>query len=1635
MSAPTPVDFRSALETYIAGHLSISQLEAALVNALRAEPHMEAAHHGLVAAYGRVGRLPADAVEHLSGVFAAQAWKAAPAGSTPPPPPQAPADNDRTAFRGAPSTPRVPPPPAPPAPPAAPQPPAVDNDRTAFRGAPSMPRTPTTPAAPTGPNMAGYTGSAQPPYAQTGSVTGGFTSGQTTGGNMTGSVTGSVTGATGATGTGGTSSWADIQRTGGGSPMGGAPLVVGSVLKERFVLESILGRGGMGTVFKARDLRKEEAMDRNPHVAIKVLNEDFKQHPEALKALQRESRKSQELAHPNILSVFDFDRDGANVYVVMELLDGESLEKVIKRHENVGLEHKEAFRIIRDLGRGLSYAHQRNIIHSDFKPSNCFTTKAGAIKVFDFGIARAAKHTGPTTDTQQTVFDAGSLGALTFAYATPEMFDGKDPDQRDDLYALGIVAYELLTGRHPYNRKSAPEARDLKMKPKPVPGLTRRQTRALERALAFTRDERQKDVDTFVDELMPKALNKTVIGISAGAAVLIAAVAAPQLWSMWNDRRINAVAQDIKRGDPAIIDARMKEFDSYSPEEQQKLLASKEVSDALSKYFEERIVALIDTTKPDFDFTAAAALATMALKVNPDSARYNELKARVEEGRNQAINAFNAAIDDQLQKGVLVSADGRGGVAGALEKLRRVNPEHPRLKDAQIVDAFAAKASAALERGDVGATNALIDAGLKYATAGSAARTALDNLRDQLKSRQSELETASQVAKIEEQLRPLLTDSATLESFAQERDRILTLRSAKPDSPILPQGQQRLASLVQKRVADLGAARSFADAQQVLDQFADLLPRDFVAAQRSQVEQAQAAYTERVGSTLNALAKAVQAGNLEGAGPGTAASLLVALEKAGGTPAQVASSRDLIAQGYVAKSQQARNRRAFDEARKMVDAGAALKPSAKVLDLLQDERGQITATERGMVQQERTAEIQQLRGGLDKVLAASQITISDAEAALQAIVKLEGRGVRDAALGGARNKLIAKLTSEAARLDASGATTEAAAFAESARALFPDSAVLQKSAASLKQKASSAQAAASRNQQLAAARADLDKSLAAARFDDAWDKQLQLGVARLKALVPAGDPQVLAASEKVARVYLARAGALRQAEKFVEAEKMIEKARGYSPAMPGLDAEAKQIATQKQAFAAKAEAERSAGAVALLKQRVLDKARGNEVVEARKLLAEFTAKYGNDPKYSGFITSEGPLAIGQALERSAARFAAAGDFRQAITYAQQASEAAPKGDKNTAEAVRLFGQLSSFSQTLDQGIRWQPDRVRPLLASLESRYPAAFGGIRTKLQERAQAGISRRPAAEQEALRRLVQETFNPEAARETARPAPVKPATPAPSAPVVAPPPTGPATGAGPSVPSQTVPAPGTPAGGAPPAAGPGVVAGGAPATGVAPSPTTGGTGGTTRTGGCQVERAGAGTRSLCSDAWTGGKGPSLMVIPAGGGSGRPFAMTRYEVRIDDVRAFCAEAGGCPALGADGKLPVSTFGVKDAERFAEWLRGKTGESYRLPTDAEWTHAAKATGDGTDDDAWCIVRVGGVTKGEVVASAQNGKPNAWGLSNMMGNVQEWARSGGSWVAKGGSFNDRLADCRADTTKPHSGQADGATGFRLVREIR
>ena len=312
---------------------------------------------------------------------------------------------------------------------------------------------------------------------------------------------------------------------------------VGSVIRGRFKLEKVLGIGGMGKVYKALDLLKAEAKDRKPYVAIKLLNDNFREHPESFIALQREASRQQKLSHPNIATVHDFDRVGGvgtAVYITMELMEGIEIKDFIRKkvRPKNGLPFEQAYEIIKQIGNGLTYAHEHNLVHSDFKPSNAFLCNDGKVKTLDFGIARAVEN--PITgDLTKTLFDPGKLGALTPAYASHEQLEGKTPDIRDDIYALGCVAYELLTGEHPFKKVPANVAREKRLVPPYIKSLNKIQNMALRGAIAFFRADRSPSVAHFIKELEGKELlpkpkyekkKKSNISLYVGSAIVIALV-------------------------------------------------------------------------------------------------------------------------------------------------------------------------------------------------------------------------------------------------------------------------------------------------------------------------------------------------------------------------------------------------------------------------------------------------------------------------------------------------------------------------------------------------------------------------------------------------------------------------------------------------------------------------------------------------------------------------------------------------------------------------------------------------------------------------------------------------------------------------------------------------------------------------------------------------------------------------------------------------------------------------------------------------------------------------------------------------------------------------------------------------------
>ncbi len=306
---------------------------------------------------------------------------------------------------------------------------------------------------------------------------------------------------------------------------------------------ALLGRGGMGEVYRARDT----TLGRD--VAIKVLPEHRFSEAEARDRFEREARAIAALSHPNILTIHDFGEEEGTSYAVMELLEGRNLAEVLQ--ESGQLSASETVRMGIDVARGLAKAHDAGFVHRDIKPANLFQRDDGRVTILDFGLAHSMAPELAEIQTQETLpGDRTTPGAVlgTLGYMSPEQARGDEATPASDLFSLGCVLYEMVTGASPFKRASAGEtlAAILEREPEPIseivqgPGVSGL-GRVIERCLAKDSEQRYASASELEADLVklaepgPGFLPRSTVGrISAGVAVL-ALLASAAYWLATRD--------------------------------------------------------------------------------------------------------------------------------------------------------------------------------------------------------------------------------------------------------------------------------------------------------------------------------------------------------------------------------------------------------------------------------------------------------------------------------------------------------------------------------------------------------------------------------------------------------------------------------------------------------------------------------------------------------------------------------------------------------------------------------------------------------------------------------------------------------------------------------------------------------------------------------------------------------------------------------------------------------------------------------------------------------------------------------------------------------------------------------------------
>src|SRR3954452_809700 len=231
--------------------------------------------------------------------------------------------------------------------------------------------------------------------------------------------------------------------------------LAGTVLRGRYRLLDLLGEGGMAVVYRARD----ELLDRN--VAVKILRTQFAADEDFVRRFRQEARSAAALSDPNIATIFDTGVDNGREFIVMQLVDGPDLERDLTERGSVPV--AEALRIAIAVADALESAHRHGIVHRDIKPGNILLASDGAVRVVDFGIARALGDSRTT-----------ALGLLlgSVQYCSPEQVLGEEVGPASDVYSLGIVLYELLTGRRPFDGDSPAAVALERLRRQPPPPST-----------------------------------------------------------------------------------------------------------------------------------------------------------------------------------------------------------------------------------------------------------------------------------------------------------------------------------------------------------------------------------------------------------------------------------------------------------------------------------------------------------------------------------------------------------------------------------------------------------------------------------------------------------------------------------------------------------------------------------------------------------------------------------------------------------------------------------------------------------------------------------------------------------------------------------------------------------------------------------------------------------------------------------------------------------------------------------------------------------------------------------------------------------------------------------------------------------
>ena len=1439
-----------------------------------------------------------------------------------------------------------------------------------------------------------------PNYPQSADMTGQTGASQTgiTGTGITG------TGITGATGTG--SDWAQPELWSQG--MHTPRIEVGAFIKGRFQLVQLLGEGGMGVVYKALDDRKREAGDRDPFVAIKIITEAFSHHPQALKALQRESRKTQKLPHKNIVAVYDFDRDGNRAFMTMELLVGHSLKEVIKANPE-GLPPEHAQDIVVGICKALAFAHANNIVHSDLKPGNIFLTTDHTVKVFDFGIARAAKES-VDGDGEKTLFDAGELGALTPAYASYEMLNQGVPSVQDDIYALGCITYELYAGRHPFEKVKATKAMEKGLKPVRIKEMNARQWKGLKRGLAFRKDDRTPTADEFLREItakkskLPWILTAVILLIS-----LVGILIHEPAMEMYEERQQKKLKAQyvnvIQTGDMNSIKSIVEFINAWESDEAKKsFTVQKSIQGHLIEYFKLQVKEFFDPDRQRFDYGSAVGVIQVMESMFYPLEEVGDIRDNLETRKNDLLSSLTSRFNMYLKQGRILPDQKDEDVFDIMSKVAFIAPENSMLTDKRLESAYVQETEKFIKLGKLDRAQSLVKQGGNLFPDNKA----MLNLSGKLDNMLQKEARKERISSLERSLPKMLSASFNSWDLTKIGAQVKLLRELRADHPMLGQINTKVQGAVKGKLVGLIRNRNWSQGEALLTAVADILDEKTQTEMQTAFDKAKGNIEIRVNRIVDQLNQAISDHRLSPPSRDSAREWLARLEKIIPGDIRVQRAHAQIAKAYLALAQKAQADLKWDKARTYLEKASQQKVSSSMQSSIETVASMIKQAEQTHIraqrvqaeelaqaeleairkiqekkEREQQVRIQTLHKEFEVALAGMSINEAGAQTVLGIMDTLSVLAPNDPLLVSGRERVAHRFFQHAQELKKSDEMEKALGTIRVGLRVIPKDKRLAQLRSDV-EKQLDARKLEQRKKTLETYYHSIEALMAAPEVNDTWLKKVQSLIRKGRSL----DKNVTWAKEietRVTTLILSQATLKREQDMFAQAHALLEKTRRFDKRHPGIAVERGLLATAEKGFNERVKKEARMAEIQGLKQTLLTRAQANEVEKAKKLYIQLGKELSVE---DSFLDEKALPAIGDAYLRLARKRVAKKDVAGAVQLLKVGLEFA-------SDYAPLKAELKTLEKEAAKILSVQRGKKKEIFISLANQDKLAeamqmFDSLKVDFSSDDAFITQVAPQALVESCLRVAQShasrndlanalktidaglAFQPTDTRLRAALKRYK----------------------------------------TPPSA-------------------------KTKGRSCREKLAGYGrkSRAVCYDMVSDKKrGPSMIVVP-GKGNMKSFAIGKYEVSIGQFNTYLKGQGASRTISGDPSLPVTGISIKEAKAYAAWLSSVTGQSYSLPTDDQWVYAATSTGDVEKGNYNCRLSKGGqIIKGHALVNIKAGGQNKWGMKNHIGNAQEFVLTSSGVSVRGGSFKDTMSKCDVSLVRSHSVNGDNITGFRVVRML-